>query len=178
MKKAISILSVLALTLIFSGTTIAQTISATATVKSEISITNVTNMDFGNVGQNSNPTLDPNGSNSEVGATASIGDLDISAYGGSQGDLVISWNTDVTLSDGTNTMALNEDVDGYTSDTPGSASDLTTSGGTTVTTDASGNYYLFFGGDITVQGSTNTPTGTYNTSNSGGIPLTVEVQYP
>lgn len=176
MKKTVSILSVLAITLVFSGTTFAQvssTVAASATVEQEITLTKNSDIAFGTVQQGTTPTLDPNGSNSSVGSSANIGDIDISAS--SSTSIVISWNSDAVLSDGTNSLSLSEDVDGRGDGTDDASGATDLSSGDSVTTDGSGKYYLYLGGSITV-GSSQT-TGTYNTSNSGGKPLTVEVNY-
>lgn len=174
MKKAVSILSVLALTLVFSGNTFAQTVQASATVEQEITLTKNSDIAFGTVQQNTTATLDPNGSNSNVGSTANIGDIDINASSGT--NIIVSWNSDAVLGDGSSaTMSLSEDVDGRgdgTDDASG-ASDLTS--GNTVTTDSNGDYFLYLGGSISIASSQT--TGSYSTSNSNGKPLTVEVQY-
>lgn len=176
MKKAISILSVLALTLVFSGISFAQTqsVTATATVDSEISLTKNSDIAFGTISQNVTATLDPNGSNQNVGGGAGIGDIDISAS--SSTGITVSWNNDALLTDSDNTasMGLTADVDGSTTNNDAANSSDISNGGN-VTTDGSGNFYLYIGGSITAAASQETDS--YSTGNTGGKALTIEVNY-
>jgi len=180
MKRTISLLSVLALVLAFSGNAFAQPsqdITATANVQSNISLSNSTNVKFAGVQQGTTPVLDPQGdATTDVGNGASIGSLDISAASSTQ--LIISWNTDATLGDGnSSTMDYTADIaSSQSSNDANNSTDITNgSAGTETETDGTGNLYLYIGGQITVDGSQT--SGSYSTANSNGTPLTVTVNY-
>ena len=163
----ITILSVLGLTFLFQKAYTASTSgTATVVILADLTVTQNTEMDFASI-------LPPAG-----GGTATIpktadtitcvaggtctGTVSRGKFGitGTDGSVTISYS-DGTLSDGTNTMAL--DVSSGTINNDTSA---TISGGTAT---------LNVGGILTIGASQ--AAGTYNTSNAGGSAYTVTVNY-
>jgi len=177
MKRTFSLLSVLTFVLALSGSVFAQpsqAITATANVQAQINITKNNDIDFATIQQGSSPTIDPSGSNSDVGAGAKAGDLDITASSSTQ--LVISWTASPVLSDGSgNTMPYSPAV--YADTTGGSTTQITGNGSaaSNTSTDTSGSLHLSVGGNLTV-GASQT-SGSYSTANTGGTPFSITVNY-
>ncbi len=159
-----------AMVLGLAGISLAQTsanVTVTATVLSPISITATTpTLAMGNVAQNTTTT---------VSATSgSAAQLTVS--GQASTTFTISWNTDVTLTDGygSNPISFTPALYGSSVSAGVSGGTLTTNTGSSGTISVSGTYYISVGGSIN-PGSA--PTGSYSTANLSGKPLTVTVAY-
>ena len=178
MKNLKTILSVFAIAAVFSSTAFAQTdVNVAAKVEANISVTKNDNVDFAGIQATSNPVLDPNGTNTDVGAGAKVGKLTISASNSTQ--LVINWDqTSVTLGDGTNTMTFTPDITAYQTDTPASSVALTKATANAASaTSGSGALFVYIGGNLgALSGQT---AGTYSSSaanGSGDLTFTVNYQ--
>jgi hypothetical protein len=124
-------------------------ITATATVLSALTLTKGVNVDFGNVSATTPGIvyLNPNGTSAYVGTTAAVGTFTIA--GASSQSIRLSWPANVTLTDGTNNLNYVLEVNGYTANTQASSILLTLVGGyKSVSTSASGGYYLWVGGQL------------------------------
>ncbi|NGP87830.1 hypothetical protein [Fodinibius halophilus] len=180
MKRTISLLSALAFVLVFVGSAFAQptqAVTTTANVQAQINITKNADVDFGSIQATSNPDLVPNGSNTDVGAGATLGKLSVTSANTSQ-QLVVSWNqATVTLDDGSsNTITYTPAVTANSSDDASASS--TVSNGTAnsnTSTSSSGELYIYIGGDLgSLSGQT---AGTYTAANgSGNLVFTVNYQ--
>jgi hypothetical protein len=124
-------------------------IQATATVLTAITLTKGVDVDFGNVSATTPGVvyLNPNGTSAYVGTTAAVGTFTIAAANSQS--IRLGWPTNVTLTDGTNNLNYVLEVNGYTANTQGSSALLTLTGGyKSVTTSASGAYFLWVGGKL------------------------------
>ncbi|WP_138430344.1 hypothetical protein [Fodinibius saliphilus] len=171
MKRSLSLLSVIAFLLAFSSNAIAQTeVTASATIDATINATVNSNVQFGSFSssQNVDATIDPTGSNSNVGTgTVSNGNVHVQTSGG-QG-LSISWSaTDLTDGSG-NTLTYNETVYGNSSDTDDASSASELSSGDTATATSNGNYYIYVGGTIPGNSINGATGGSYD----GNVTLTI-----
>ncbi|HKK46735.1 MAG TPA: hypothetical protein VJ964_14510 [Balneolaceae bacterium] len=178
MKRTISLLTVLTFILALSGSAFAQTnVSATATVLTNISVTNNNDVNFGNIQQTSSPVIDPNGTNSDVTSNAVMGKLTISASTSTQ--LIVDWNqATVTLADGAgNNITYTPKVTANSTDNASTSSVVSknTASAATATDATSGNLYIYIGGNL---GSlSNQTAGTYTSTNgSGDLQFTVNYQ--
>lgn len=163
-----------AIAVLFSASAFAQDetadVNVTATVTGALSIS-TTDVAFGSIATGSNPDLAANANDaasSDVGAGATPGAVELSS-GVSGAELLVEWNSDVTLSDGEaveNTLT-------FTADIYHGASQLT-SGVSTITLDGSGEATLDIGGSL----SSPTVAGIYTTaSGASAKPLTVSFTY-
>lgn len=173
MKRTISLLSILAFVLAFSGNAFAQEdVTVSASVVSPLSYTNTANLNFGQIPDNagSDPAIVPGGTNVVVSDSASYGQIDVS--GGANATILINFNSVPTnLSGGTGgPLGFTANFTGNTSGTPtGSDDDLdeSTSVDNEVTLDGSGNYYIYYGGSITnadLSGASGSFSGTISTT--------------
>jgi hypothetical protein len=125
-------------------------VGATATVTTALSITKGTDVAFGNIGATTPGvvTLDPKmAANAYVGATAAVGTVTLGAANTSSIRLV--WPATVSLTSGANTITYTLAVNGFNANTQASSTGLTlTSGSCSVTTSATGGYYLWVGGNL------------------------------
>lgn len=146
-------------------------VGVSATVQATFTVTKNTDVAFGNIGGDTSPVLDPNGSNTQVGGGATIGKITI-ANATASADLAIDWTTNgpgantATLGDGgSNTMTFTLDVDTHTSDAPGSATDYDTENAA-VTASGGGDLFIYIGGNLGTLSSQ--PAGNYTLTASNG----------
>lgn len=140
--------------------------SAAANVMSALTITAPASIDFGNVPASRTAVLDPkNAANSFVGSMATVGRITIT--GANSTDLLVTFPSTITLSDGTPadnlTLTLSVTGDASSANQAGSSA-LST--GATVTTSGSGNYSMWVGGSL--------PTGTNTNTFAGSATFAVE----
>lgn len=186
MKRTISLLSIFAFVLAFSGNVLGQSVTATADVISEVSYSQDQDLDFGTFTTNfSNATLDPEGTGGDSGLNGSAGtDYTAGRYtingSGSQDVTVTLDNSSVQLDHSggdylTLSASLSSDTDDVNTDRGGSTF---SSGGTVSLT--SGSATIWIGGDLSVgddsgDGSGGLATGTYE--NSTDLTLTVDYTF-
>lgn len=152
-------------------------VNVAANVKAAINLTKNLDVNFDDISATSSPVLDPNGSNQDVNTAASSGKLTVGISGASTAqDVQVSWDqSSVTLGDGSSaTMTFTPDISGNTTDDAGTSTDITN--GANVQTSASGDYFIYVGGNLgSLSGQT---AGSYSSSNSNGSgDLTVTVVY-
>jgi len=164
--KSLIVLSVIAM----GSSASAADVTVSATVNASLSITTTTNVAFGGVIQGTNGVLDPQGTNSGLGAGATLGKLTVAGTGTAACILTFS-ESSTNLSDGTNTMAFVPDFAGYGTDAPTSAVDLNTGAVVNLVGSA---YYVYVGGTLTV--AADQVVGNY-TAAAGGGNLTVTIAY-
>lgn len=162
-----------ALLLFGVGNIYAQTsadVSVSADVQAALTLTVAQNVNFGTIQQAAATLVEtstpgaPTGTN--LGAGAQLGVVDIA--GSANGSTVITFG-DATLSDGAatpNTIAFTTTVQDVTN-----IAGVTS--GDTVTLNGTGDLQLQIGGSLAAPGT----TGTFNTTNTGGSPVTITVQY-
>ncbi len=175
MKKILISLVTLTLVLLPMSGLLAQTSAnanadATVVVNSAIAISAPTTINFGAVEVSTAVSLPADGSATTgiAGANVALGAATVTGTAGAS--FTVSFNNP-TLSDGTNTVVVTADVNGNsTNSAPGSA-DLTSGG--SVSLSGGGDYYLFLGGGFTAPSA----AGTYNTTNTSGVPMTITVEY-
>jgi hypothetical protein len=174
MKRSISLLSVLAFVLVFSGSAFAQNapdITASADIVQDLSFTKNNDLSFGQISnsQTANAVLDPNGTDSDVGNNTTYGEIEIA--GAPSSSIIISFNNVTELSDGsTNTIGFTADYSGSKSSGAAGSTDLNTGSSNTVTTEASnGKYFIYYGGTLAGTDINGTPTGTYEATISTTI---------
>ena len=184
MKRTISLLSVLAFVLAFSGSVFAQTdITASAQIVNSISVDgNTDNLQFGQLQGNfsQTPTIDPLSGNSNLGSgTTQAGRATITA------DPNVDFQVTVTAPDELENTAdasatipftghfygdqdddLSTGGDNTTLNTDGTANNVTTNGNST-----GPHYYLHLGGELTPNGSGSYAGGTYEGT------ITISVNY-
>ena len=159
-----------ALLLFGVGNVYAQTsadVTVSADVQAALALTVNQNVNFGTI-QQAAASLDaasgdasaPDGTN--LGSNAQLGVVDITGTAGV--DTVIDF-TNALLSDGTNTVAFTTNVQDITN-----GASLTSGNTVTLT---GGAITLQIGGDLADPGT----TGSFSTTNSGGSPVTITVQY-
>lgn len=156
MKSTIKIFAVFAMLVGFTTISKAQTsqvIGASANVQTQITITDKTDVNFGNVqkGTGSPVYLDPQALlNKNVATTAVVGTFTIN---GSNSKVTVKWPTTIDLSDGLptpNTLVYTTKVVGATANTKldqNGAAVLGTPDGTQVTL-VGGKYYIWIGGNV------------------------------
>lgn len=157
----------LAMVLGVTGITFAQatsTVNVTATVITPVAITGSATLAIGNVVQNTTTTI------SETDSRAA----QLTVTGQASTPITISWNTGVTLTDGSGSNPISFTPTLYGSTTGFGSGSALSSGGSGTTISSSGDYYITVGGSISPASA---PTGSYSTANSGGTPLTVTVTY-
>jgi hypothetical protein len=126
-------------------------VTATATVLTALTITKNTDVAFGNISATTAGTvyLDPKAAASTyVGTAAAVGTLTIA--GSNSQSIRLGWPATLSLSDGaSHTMTYTLKVNGLNANTQASSTTLTLTGGySSVTTSASGGYFLWVGGDL------------------------------
>jgi len=159
MKRTISLLTVFAFVLAFSGSVFAQSyVTASTQIVTSIAVKDSTSLQFGQLQNNfsSNPSIAPDGTSSNTGTgTVQVGKATIT------GDPGVDFNVTVTapsnLSNGTDNIPFTADFLGSQDNdatTTGDNTALTSGTQKKVTTNSSSNYYLFLGGSLTAPGST------------------------
>ncbi|MEL7834045.1 hypothetical protein [Fodinibius sp. Rm-B-1B1-1] len=189
MKRSISILSVLAFVLAFSGSALGQSenISATAQVITNIATDVAQDVNFGNIDPSlaSTPTLDvTNGNTSNTDGAGQLGYVHVTS-GEPDQSVTVEWNG------GSNTTNLGRDGNPETIEwtievgsvggnvTSGGGTDISSNNGTAgnVTLDGSGLTTLIFGGQLTGKSTTgDLPADTY-TSGFGDGDVAVTISY-
>jgi hypothetical protein len=173
MKRSISLLSVLAFVLAFSGSVFGQqtkNVTASAQILSDITLTKNNDLNFGQIpnSQTTPATVDPNGATQyeNTGANAQYGEVLVESD--PEVSLSISFNSLSELSEanGTGTISFTPEYDGNPGDDAVNASDDLNSGGD-VTTGTDGNYYIYLGGTLA--------GGDINSANGGLYEGTIEV---
>lgn len=168
MKKIISILSVLAFVLGFSSSTYAQAVNAEATIDAALNTTVNQTIAFGTIANNqtTDATVDPKNGDSNVGS-GTVTSGKVTVEGSANTTLDVSY-TSTDLTNGGNTLTLNEIVYGNDTDDASTSTSLT-SAVQQVDTNASGDYYIYLGGTIPSTSINGAQGGTY----TGDITLTV-----
>ncbi len=165
MKRSLSLLSVLAFVLAFSGSAFAQPdISASADIVADLTFSKNSDLSYGQLSTNqtADAILDPNGTDSDVGSTTSYGELEIT--GSPSASIVITFDSNPDLSDGTNTIGFTPDHSGNTTQDASGSSDLNSTGSNTVSTNGSGKYWVFYGGTLSGTDIGSVPTGSYTST--------------
>lgn len=145
-------------------------VDVTATVVAELKLTLPVNVAFGNVSQNTSPFIDPTGAAHTAVTSPTIGGLTVT--GGSGSNVIVSWNTDVTLQDDTNqsnSMAFTPDL--YQGAT---TADAQVTNGTAFAL-AAASSKLFIGGTLTVGAAQ--AADSYSTAHGTATPLTIDIVY-
>ena len=124
-------------------------ITATATVLTALTLVKGVDVNFGNVSATTPGVvyLNPNGTSAYVGTTAAVGTFTIG--GANSQSIRLGWPTNIDLTDGTNHLNYVLEVNGLNANTQGSSGLLSLTGGyVSVSTSASGAYYLWVGGKL------------------------------
>lgn len=166
MKRLISLLSILVLLLAFNSQTYAQSnVEASVEVVKALSFNNPDQLKFGQIltGQTNDATVDPNGTNSNVGGTAQAGKIAVT--GSDTASVTIDFSTVSNLNDGnSHNIGFTPDYDGNTADNMGAASDLTEGSVNTVTLSNTGKYYIYYGGVLNGSDISSRSAGYYSAS--------------
>ena len=156
-----------------TGNTDNATVTASATVLSDVSITTNSNIDFGNILPDVTATVDPTGSShTNLLGSPTVGQVTIAGTG-TYNVLITVSTTQIDLEEtgaGTATIPFTPSYVGHES-TQGSATAL--SNGTNTRALVGGAYIVWVGGSIDATGATG---GTY-TSTEASSDLTISVQY-
>lgn len=179
MKSTIKIFAILAMVVGFAVGAKAQTtqiVNAHANVQEKITITDKTDVDFGNVQKNTGTKvfLDPQAlANQNVATTAVVGKFTIN---GSSSAVTVKWPTTITLSGPSNSsLDYTTKVVGAAANTiaaQNAAAELATPAGSQVTL-VSGKYYIWIGGSVG-DVSTGIPSSQTNGDYTGQMTFSVE----
>lgn len=195
MKNFKTLLFVLLLTVVSANFAVAQqNVDVNATVLTDFTVTNPTALSFGNISSDistNTPTVDPTdgGGDANVQGTVTVGQVLVDA-GTPGASVVISWNTNAQLAGpdgGTTTIDYTPELWGETGDNTAtaraptaSASELTTSGGSSATLDATnGDFTIWVGGTLSNPSATLT-AGVYTSltgTNANATDFAVTVSY-
>lgn len=173
MKTLKTLLSVFAVAAVFSAGAYAQdasaSVGATATVYNTLTITVNDSLSFGGIDFSNRGTVTIPADGSAISGPAGGGAqrADVSLSGTANASITIDFS-DATLSDGTNTIA----VDVYAYD--GTTTENDDAESISSTLDGTGALTLNFGGEADFSTAA---AGIYNTSNSSGSPISVTVNY-
>lgn len=175
MKRLTSLLSALVLILLFSSSAFAQSdVTASVDVLQDLTFTKNADLYFGQLesSQSSDASIDPNGTNSNVGGTAHYGELKTTGSAGAS--ITISFTNPDSLSDpNSNKINFSAEIDGDTTSTAGSAVNLSEGSTNTVTLDSgTGEYYIFYGGTLTGSDISAVSPATFN----GNISTTISYE--
>jgi hypothetical protein len=148
-KKIVAFIAVI---FMLGAVTVAQSqenedVTATCTVIGALTLTLDNNVDFGNVSATTAGTvyLDPTEqANTYCGATADAGEFTIS--GEASTGMTVTWPGSVVLSNGTDNLTYTLEVNGLDNDNQTGSSEITSPA--SITSSATGFYYLWVGGDV------------------------------
>lgn len=175
MKRTVFLLSAFAFLLISNDVSFAQNASVTAStdIVQDLTVANKSNLSFGQISnsQSNDATIDPNGSNSNVGNSTTLGKVQITASDGASID--ISFTNPPNLTDSnSNTIGFTGNYSGNESDNAGTSTDLDEGTTNSITLGASNNiYYVYLGGTLAGGDINGAATGTYDNT------ITVNVSY-
>jgi len=172
MKIIKTTLSIFALFAVLTTSTFAQSdasadVGATATVFGTLTITVNDSLSFGGISTSASAaSVVPADGSATTEAGAAATPASVSLAGTANASVSITYSG-ATLSDGDGTTVgvTVEAYDGTTTDTDGAFA---------ATLDGSGEFDFYLGGEADFQG---VAAGVYNTSNSGGSPIAVTVNY-
>lgn len=179
MKTLKALFSLFAIVAVFSSGAFAQVgntddddVNVEATVVQDVSITNVADLDFGEILQGLTATVDPTGaSHNNLFGSPTVGQLTIS--GANSAEVIVTFDDDARdLGDGDgNTIPYTPALAGHAS-TQGNATSISDEG--TITLDGSGDFIVWVGGSI----ATGSVPGVFTSdATNGDGDLTITVQY-